>query len=381
MKQSIVALIRPNLNLSQKESQASHLIEHVLVAPKRLEALGISANFYAKNIIYHSGAVNDFYLAEYYIVRSEATNTVAKILLKHQNELYLDHDDFRKIKSPLVEELHENRGEFIGTGEQLSKAIYLPGSPTIQNPWDDFESIINLSFNETIKIFHKYNTNLTLLQLSFDNYKIDRLPVIERNSLRKPDGMIELTHPWQSPGCLDFSHIVPLHKNVDFLESILYRRSLTDLRFGLLQDELRSKQGLVYDISIDADYNNNNLEIYFSSSEENSHKVASEIKISLEKYEPFIQNNIDYIKRRLRLEFELDWGDIQNLCLGIIDRVISGGFTETPASLIKRMEAVTVQDLSKLNRLFLSSLNHEAISVKRRHGKNLTTKINNKKVS
>ena len=99
MKQSIVTLIRPKLNLGQKESQAAHLIEHILVAPKRLMALGISADFYSRNIVFHSGTVNDFYLAEYYIVRSEVAEEMTKILLKNQNELFLDRDNFKKIKS------------------------------------------------------------------------------------------------------------------------------------------------------------------------------------------------------------------------------------------------------------------------------------------
>lgn len=374
MKQSVVALIRPNLNLSQKESQAAHLIEHLLVTPKRLEKSGISADFYAKNIIFHGGTVNDFYLAEYCIVRSEVAGTVAKILSEHQNELDLDRDDFEKIKSTLIEELRENKGEFIETGEQLSKAIYIAGSPTLRNPWDDLESIVNLTPDETIDIFHRYNTDLALLQLSFDDHKIDRLPVIEKNRLIKPDGVIMLTHPWQSPGCVDVSHIVPLRKNTDLLLDMLYRWSLTDLKFGFLRDKLREKSGLVYDISINIDHNNNTSEIFFTSSENNAEKVTSEIKIALEKYEQFITNNIGYIKERLRLEFELDWGDIRNSCLGIIDSVISGGFIETTASSIKRMEAITAQDLSSFNRLFLSSLNQDAISVERRHGKNVTTK-------
>lgn len=374
MKQTIIALIRPNLNLGQKESQASHLIEHLLVAPKRLRAMGISDDFYARNIISYSGVTDDFCLLEYCVVISEAANIVAKILSEHQDELYLDRNDFEKIKSAFVEELHESRGEFIETGEQRSKALYLPGSPTIRNPWNDLESIENLSFDEVNEIFHKYNTDLSLLKLSFDNFDIAKLPVIERNLLREPNEIIELTHPWQSPGCVDNSLIVPLPPKADFLINTLYRRSLTDARFGLLYNELHHKQGMVYDVSVDVDYNSNSSEIYFASSEKNSDKVSNHIKKTLEKYDQFIKDNLNNIKGRLKLELELDWGDIQNQSLWVIDLIISGGYTETPASLIKRMEKITAEDLSKFNSLFLNSLNNEAISIKRRHGKNVATK-------
>lgn len=378
VKQSIVALIRPKLNLSQKESEASHLIEHILASPQRLEKMGITADYYAKNIIYNGGFVNDFYLAEYYIVKSRAAKALAKMLSKHQDELYLKYDDFAKIKSALIEEIHENIGEFIGRGEQISRAIYPPDSPTNRNPWNDLKSVENISFDETVDIFYRYNTDAVVLQMSFDDNKFEALPLIERNRLNKPKGTIELIHPWDSPGCVEILHIIPLPKNIGFPIAMVYRRSLTDFHFGLLQNELRNKQGLVYSVSIDTDYNNNSSEICFSSSAENSDKVTSEIKTSLKKYEQFIENNLNYIKDRLILELELDWGDIQSTCLETIDRVIFGVFIETPASLINQIKAISVQDLCQFNSLFLSSLNHEAILVKRRYGKSVITKIDGK---
>lgn len=373
MKQSIVALIRPKLNLSQKESQATHLIEHILVAPKRLLALGISANFYSQNIIFHSGTVNDFYLAEYYIVRSEVADEMTEILLKHQNELFLDRKEFEKIKSSLIEEILESKGEFIDTGEQLAKAIYEPNSPSIRNAWNDLESVNNISHEETIKIFEEYNTDIASFALSFDDYKIDKLPKIEKNNLHENIGLIELQHPWQSPGSIDTYILVRLPKNVDQLISMLYRRSLTDYRFGLLFDELRTKQGLVYDISVYEDNNADTLEIYFASSKGNSKKVVDHIKKSLETYDNFISKNLKHIKARLELELKLDWGNIQDQGDNIIDKVVSGGFTDTPSSLLKRMDRITTNDLSKFNRTYLNLLNDKSVFVKRQHGKKVSS--------
>jgi predicted Zn-dependent peptidase len=378
MEQTIVALIRPRLNLSQKESQAAHLVEHLLVASKRLQAIGISDDFYAKNVIFHGGRVNDFYMIEYYIVRQESADTLAQLLHQHQNELHTNSDDFKKTKSALVEELNENRGEFIGMGEQLSKAIYLPGSPTIRNPWNDLKSIRNLSVDKIEEIFHKYNTDITLIKLSFDNYKIDKIPTIERNRLCKSDSKIELTHPWQSPGCVETTHIIPFPTRIDFLLSTIYQRSLVDYRFGLLYDEIRYKQGLVYDISADMDYDSNTLEIYFSSEPDNSDIVTEHIKKTLGRYNKFIKKNLGYIKKRIKLDLELDWGDVQNHYLRIIETVVSGGHIETPAELINRLDQVTVNDIVELNKLFLNLFNNNAISTKHYHGKKVAIKKANK---
>lgn len=376
MKQSIVAIVRPNLNLSQKESQAAHLIEHILVEPWRLKTLGISDDFYVKNIIYNSGVVNDFYLAEYYVVRSEAADTIAKILLKYQGELYINRDDFEKTKSALIEEICESKGEFMDMSEQMSKAIYAPESPSIRNPWNDLESVVNLSYDKVVEIFHKYNTNIALMQLSFNKYDIDKLPKVEKNRLRKSDRTIELTHPWQSPDSLDISHLIPLPDNTKYIISLIYRRSLTDLHLGLLYNDLRTQQGLIYDISIDNDFNSNHLDMYFSSNEKTTKKVTEEINTSLATYEQFIKSNLNYIKERLKLEFELDWGDIQTSCLDVVDRVVSGGVAETPQTIIERIEKVTIEGLVRFNHFFLDTLNHRAIYVRRRHGKNVDTKFN-----
>ncbi len=375
MNQSIVALIRPKLNLSQKESQAAHLIEHILVAPKRLKTMGVSNEFYAQNIIYHGGNVNDFYMVEYFVVRSESADAMAQMLQKHQNELHLDRDDFEKIKSALIEELTENRGEFISIAEQLSIAIFQKGSPSIRNPWNDLESVIKLTYDKTLEIFKKYNTDVALLKLSFSDYVVAKLPQIGKNVLKKPDGILELTHPWQAPGSIEFTYIIPLPQKVDLLVSTIYQKSLSDYYFGFLFQELRHKLGLVYDISTIRDYDNNTLEIYFSSSEENANKITNHIEKSLERYAPYLKEHIDHIKKRLKLYLELEWSDVSSQCLEIIETVVSGGFTETDASMLKRIDNVPLQDLINFNKLILKSLESKAISVLHKYGKVLDTKI------
>jgi len=374
MKQSIIAIIRPNLNLSQKESQAAHLIEHLLVAPERLQSMGVTEDFYAKNIIFHGGQVNDFYLTEYYIAKSESADSLAQTLQQNNDKLYTSKRTYEAIRSALTEELRENRGEFIEMGEQLSKAIFLPGSPTIRNPWNDLKSIENLSLDEAVEIFHKYNSDLSLLNLTFNSFNIDKLPKLEKNRLRKANTIIELYHPWQSPGSVETTHFIPLQTKTDYLVSTLYRKSLFDNQFGLLYSELRHRQGLVYDISIDIDYDSDALEFYFSSSDKSTDRVTDQIKKALSRYDLFIQDHFKHIKGRLKLDLELDWGDVQGQYSRIIETVISGGYAESPSSLIERMDKISSQDLIKFNRSILYSFNNGVVSAKHRHGKTVATR-------
>lgn len=375
MKQSIVAIIRPNLNLAQKESEAAHLIEHILVSPDRLLALRINDEFYAKNIIFHNGSVNNSYLSEYYVVKTEVADEVAKILKEHQNELYISPTDFEKIKSALLEEIIADRGEFIDLGEQLIKASYKSDSPCTRNIWNDLESVKNLTYEETVKIFKKYNNDSTIFSLSFDDYKIERLPVVEKNQWKENVDTILLTHPWQSPGSIDTHITTFMPEKLDVLVSTLYRRALTDYRFGLLYNQLRNKNGLVYDVSMSADYDDNTLDIYFFSDESGREKALDIIKKSLGDFDFFIKENLEYIKARLKFEIELDWGDIQNNVFNVIDQVVSGQFKQSPVDLLKKLESVTAEELQQFNQLYLNQFNNNTVLTKRVHGKKVETKI------
>ncbi len=375
MKQSIVAVVRPNLNFAQPENQVAHLIEHILVGPKRLAAMGVTDDFYAKNIIFHSGSVGDFFMTEYYVVRSESAKEMIALLSIHQNKLYIDSEEFEKIKSTVIQEIAESKGEFIDTGEQLAKAIYKKGSPSIRHSWNDYDSIANINCDQAAEIFNKYNTNLLLLNLSFDKYEIGKIPIFEKNLRKDNISQIKLAHPWQSPGSIDNYISVNLPVENDSPVGLLYRRSLTDYRFGLLFDELRNKNGLVYDISVYVDHDDNSLEFFFTSNEEKSETVTALILSSLEKYELFIKNNLAHQKSRLSLEIGLDWGDIQNEASRFIDWAISGQMRQSPVSYIKKINTITADDLIKYNNLILNKIKNNSTYIARVHGKKLTTKI------
>lgn len=374
MKQTIIALVRPNLNLAQKESQAAHLIEHILLDPKRLLKMGFSDEFYSQNVINHGGHVNDFYVVEYYVVLSEAADFVAKAISENQNELYLAEADFEKIKATMLEELLEDRGEFINTGEQLTHAMFTPDSPTIRNEWSDIESVKDITFEEAKNIFQKYNTDISLLRLSYDECIIDQLPKLESNVLQEIEKTVSLTHPWQSPGSVDTTLIIPMTDNTNYILDPIYRLSLTDFRFGLLFDEIRNKEGLVYDISFDINYNADNYyEFFFSSTDENASKVTAIIKQSLEKYEDFITKNLEYIKQRYVINSELDWGDIQGNYLNYIDKVISRRAIISSKEMIEAVKKITAKDLIDYNQKFLKAYNAKVLTFKLRHGKEIKT--------
>ena len=368
MKQAIIALIRPKLNFAQKESQAAHLIEHILVTPGRLKAMGISDDFYAQNIIYHSGVVNDFYMAEYFIVRLEAAKSLAKIISKNQDELFMDESEFIKIRSVLIEEIAEARGEYMETSEQFSRAIYQPGSPSIANPWNDLESIKDITLDEVKEIFRKNNTNLSLLELSFESVKYNDISTIQKNNLKNDIKSIELTHPWQSLDSVDTSIIISFDKPIDPYKGLIYSKSLTDFRFGLLTEQIRRKNGLVYDISTTLDHSTNSIDIYFNSNLENIDEIIDLILASLNNYDSYIDKNIELIKERIKLKTELDWGDVQNCALSIIDDFIMGGSKDNPIENLRKIMKITASDLKSFNLEFVRQIEANSILVKRSFG-------------
>lgn len=375
MKQSIVALIRPKFNLAQKESEAAHLIEHILMSPKRLQSLWGSGDFYSQNIILDGGWVNAYYMAEYYVVRSEVSDKVAETLLKNKDNLFLSSADFEKIKSVLIEEITNDRGEFIDLNEQYSKAICVPNSPPIRNPWHDLDSVRNLLSKDAETFFQKYNADCSLLNLTDDEYKIDKIPIIEKGKIKGNIDQIELSHPWQPPGSVDTFIAMLIPANIDPLIGLLYRRSLTDFRFGLLFDELRNKNGLVYDVSVSMDYFDNTLEFWFSSRRSSSDKAIKLIEKSLKTYDSLIKKNFEKIKNRSILDLELEWGDIQNCALNIIDSVVGGEFAEPNSKLLERITSITQNDLAKFNQLVLVQFKQNAIITRRKHSKTVETQI------
>lgn len=373
MKQTIVALIRPNLNYAQKENQAAHLIEHILLSPKRAEKMGLTDEFYARNIIEHNGGVNDSYISEYFVVKSEATSEVAKMITKYQDDLFIDQEEFEKIKTVVIQEIVESKEEFISTGEQIARAIYKQGSPAIINPWNDIKSIKNISLDQTVAIFKNNNIDVALFELSFDEYKTTDIPKVPKNMLREDIKVIELAHPWVSLDSVDTTIIVPLENKLDPLINIVYRASLTDSRFGLLYKKIRNLHGLVYGISASIDYNNDSMDLDFSSDETKVKQILDIIKKALGEYDSYICKNLGFLKDQIEIQTNLNWGDVQNHDLWIIDDLIKGGFREPPKDLLKKLKEISAEDLIEFNNEVLNSALSKSILIKHKYGKKVET--------
>ena len=372
MKQTIFAIIRPYLNLSQQESQAAHLIEHILASPKRLEAIGLSRDYYAKNIIYNSGVTNDFYMAEYFVVLSDQADKVTDILVTNKDNLFLNEDDFQKHKATVIEELSEYRGEYISTAEQRAKAVYTVDSPTIRNSWNDSESIKSLTKRDIENIFSKYNTDLVTLKLSWDKFDVNRIPTLEKNNLNITNNIIELSHPWQSLDSIDVSVIIKSAFEKNYLFDALYRKSLSDMHFGLLFKELRHNQGLVYDIDLDYNYGSDTIEIDYSCAKDTSNSVIEHIKKTLSNYDSFIRDNIEVLKQRLKFDIELDWGDVQCQSENIIEKACFNACTQSPSELLAQIDAISVCDLISKNNQVLDGIENKALIVKQGYGEKLS---------
>ena len=124
MKQTILALIRPKLNLSQPENQILHLIEHILLSPERQKEIGLDEKKFARDIFSCDGYISELYCVEYYVVRSQKSNLIKKLILSNSNNLCLDKINPQTMKKVLIQELEEEKTQEVSISEQFEKAIY-----------------------------------------------------------------------------------------------------------------------------------------------------------------------------------------------------------------------------------------------------------------
>lgn len=373
IKQSILALARPSLSLSSPHSQVGHVIEHLLASPKRLVSIGIDEDFYSKNIIDYAGCIDPFYLGECYIVRSEIAEEILDKIYNHRRNLHTTKEEFEKELNIIKSELLGLKGDLIDPQDQLSRAILTPGSPSIKNPKHDIESLEGLTYEHLIEIFENNNAEIYTANLDFNNFKLSERPRIAKDKIIEGPAVFELTHPWKSPGIVDVSIIVPNPKNTDWLISLLYRRSLTEKRFGLLYDMIRTELGLVYDIQALNEGNSDTFELYFSCTEKNVDEIIKNIKEILSNYQGLISSSIERVKQRLALDLEIGWGDASANFLSYMDDVFIEGQIESDAQAIKRLNNISAKELIKHNNLILQSVRDQAITVKHGYGKKVSS--------
>lgn len=334
------------------------MIEHILISPQHQSKNSISNDFYARNIIMHNGYINDFYLAEYFIVRKEAAG---EFLHSFNPSAPLCHpiSSFEAIKSSLREELLENIDEIIGIDEQLATAILSENSPSIIHKWHDIDNLDGLKEEEIINIYNK-NAECQTFSFSFDQYITDKIP-ISKNTLRHDCREINIFHPWLSENTYQVMINVPLPENTNQVTHLLYRRSLTDYKFGVLYDLLRNKNGVIYDLSVVWNPANSSMEISFVASKQNYRKAIELVKINLDNYSKHLEDNLIYLKHRIKIEHELDWGDIQNQRFVILDEAITGGITLSSAERIEKLEKTSKDDLIDFHKYISENLEDGAL--------------------
>lgn len=143
MQQSILALVRPRLNLAQPFNQVSHLIEHALVSPNRQISIGLSDKLFGTKILNSNGFTSELYLVEYYVVQSKVAEKIKKILIDSQNylELSKNEEEYLAMRAVLIEELKERKLSIMSIMEQFERVIYQENSPALAQSWFDPTSI------------------------------------------------------------------------------------------------------------------------------------------------------------------------------------------------------------------------------------------------
>ncbi|MCX6812426.1 MAG: hypothetical protein NTW79_02290 [Candidatus Berkelbacteria bacterium] len=352
MKQTILALIRPELNLSQPENQRLHLIEHILLSSERNMKIGITQDKFAKDILSSGGYITELFCAEYYVVRSSAADSIKKIILSSSNNLHLEKVDLPAMKNVLIHELDEKKSQEIGIGEQFEKTIYHKKSPALKQPWFEKKELINLGKNKTDldKIFKKYNSNQIFLELTFDEYNISKKISIKKNILSKTPKTINLTHPYQSPESSSINILLPkkLDEN-DLNKFLIYRTLLTDYYFGILYKEMR-EIGLIYDISINYNKYFDSIQIYFSCSKNNTSEALNFIQKFVEKDEIVSEKYLDLVKEKISTNYELDWGDITNNSLFYIEEALLSKFYISPKERVEKIKRVSSKEINDFHK-------------------------------
>jgi len=377
MKQTILALIRPKLNLSQPEDQILHLIEHILMSPERQEKIGLDEKKFAKDIFSCSGYISELYCAEYYVVRSTAANSIKKIILSNRNNLCLDKVKLQTIKKILIQELDEEKTHEISLGEQFEKAIYQKKSPALQQPWFNTKKLIEFDVNKNNinKIFKKFNQPLMLFELSFDNYKIPKKIKIEKNLLKKKLKLIHLNHPYQSTKTASVEILIPMIFNSnDFINFDIYRTLLVDYDFGILYKKMR-QNGFIYDLSINYNMYANAVQISFSCSKNKVYKVLAFIKNFMKAKQIISEKYLNLIKDKIATNYELDWGNISDSAPYYIKETLLGEFYLSPQEGIKKIKKITAKDINKFHKNIYDGLEKNSITVFLNYGRKVSKKV------
>lgn len=374
MKQTILAVIRPSLNLAVPENQLAHLAEHILLSPVRQQQIGLD-RFIPNTIIFSQGYITELYCAEFYVVIGDSTDRVAEIITNHQAELGITEEIFQSSKKALIQELQENKNSLPSLAEQFERAIYTEDSPSVRNPWFDGSKITKSDQRDVVSVFNDYREPTGIISLSQHKYQLPKNISVNRNTLRPDIKKIELTHPDQKDGLVEVSIIIPIESTVanpGLLD--IYLHSLADFHLGLLSQELRHKAGYVYWVEAFWNLFSNSIQIRFSTSAENQDKAVAVVTNCLEHFSSKMSGRFQDLAFQAKVKRELDWGRISDYSLRYIEEVILGGVTKSPQEIAESIQDLTVHELNRFNKKIYDYFLEKGLIVYTRHGEEPTAK-------
>lgn len=377
MKQTIIALIRPELNLAKPFNQAAHLIEHLLITPERRKRLKLDDAFYANNIISDVFWTSELFVIEGYVVRSETAKIVVNTLIKHAQNVYLNRKIFKAAQNALIQELAERKANSANNLiEQLERTIFTSDSPAVMERWHNPSKLNDLDAEKVEKIFRTYGRKKSLAILEFEQYKINPPICVRKNTLRHRGVVINLTHPKQTDGSASVNILIPYNpKIIDPLLLRLYCRSLGLFPFGMLHDELRHKSGLVYDVFARLYQSADAINIGFSCSEDRAKEALAVIRKVFINYDKFIDQKFPLFVNSLIKEYELDWGNLEQYGLFYLEEAILSNFILPPSERIKLLPKIKPISLFALHAQLKEALKKESIITILKHGDKGSIKV------
>lgn len=376
MKQTILALIRPKLNLSQPENQILHLIEHILMSPERQKEIGLDKKKFSKDIIFCGGFISELYCVEYYIIRSSALSSIKKIILSNRNNLCLDKINLKTMKKVIIQELEEEKNQEISTWEQFEKAIYQAKSPALRQPWFSTKELAKLNIDdENIdNIFKKYSQPSVLFELSFDQYNFSKKIKIDKNILNNSAKIIHLNHPYQATKTASVDILIPIKLDSNnFINFIVYKALLADYYFGILYKLMRDN-GLVYDLSMSYNVYADAVQISFSCSKNKSGNAIDFIKKTMSRNQITSENYLKLIKEKTAINYELDWGDISKDTHYYLEEALLGEFYVPPKERIKRINNISTSEMNNFHKNIRNNLEKNSTIVVLSYGKKVSKK-------
>lgn len=363
MKQTITALIRPRLNLSNPNNQLNHLIEHIFLSDRRQQQIGMKS-FWNDELIDYDGYTSELYMSEHYISSIKLKQKIKKNALDNKQKLFLQKVNTKKQVNILKEELLENNYDNVTISEYYDRSIYTKDSPSIVQPWFDISSIRNAT-NKTIKnVFDKYSLPTHLIQLEHDKYCVPKMDALNKNKIKSGVREIVLTHPDQSTKASDITVVIPYNDiKIDMYSLVVFVQFMIDGRFGYLVKNMIEDKGIVYRVNMYLNMYNDSIEISFSCSKGNINKCLQLIKEGFDAYSNIDRDTLTKIIKRLDIKYQLEWGNVSDYALFYIEEVVLSNMNLSPKERIKMMYKKSIPECKKDGISLAEALNNKSIIV------------------